>query len=150
MPSPIPPRSGNPLEFIGKLASGVVAKAGATAAGASAAASAATGGATVGRSNVMQAVGAAAEDVVKRTQAEAEAAAGVAQNAKAGHFEGMKAAVAGGGSDMVSQLEVEKNFKWVCADAMALPLEDESFDVYTIAFGIRNVTDIPQALREVR
>ena len=26
---------------------------------------------------------------------------------------------------------------------------DDSFDSYTIAFGIRNVTDIPQALREL-
>ena len=29
---------------------------------------------------------------------------------------------------------------WVVGDAMALPFEDNSFDVYTISFGIRNVT----------
>jgi demethylmenaquinone methyltransferase / 2-methoxy-6-polyprenyl-1,4-benzoquinol methylase len=29
---------------------------------------------------------------------------------------------------------------WVCGDAMALPFPDRSFDAYTIAFGIRNVT----------
>ncbi|MFB9353282.1 bifunctional demethylmenaquinone methyltransferase/2-methoxy-6-polyprenyl-1,4-benzoquinol methylase UbiE [Sneathiella chinensis] len=40
--------------------------------------------------------------------------------------------------------------QWVNGDAMALPLEDKSVDAYTIAFGIRNVTDIPQALREAR
>jgi demethylmenaquinone methyltransferase/2-methoxy-6-polyprenyl-1,4-benzoquinol methylase len=34
------------------------------------------------------------------------------------------------------------------ADAQNLPFEDNSFDHYTIAFGIRNVTDIDQALRE--
>jgi demethylmenaquinone methyltransferase/2-methoxy-6-polyprenyl-1,4-benzoquinol methylase len=37
---------------------------------------------------------------------------------------------------------------WVVGDAMALPFEDRSFDVYTISFGIRNVTRIPDALRE--
>ena len=31
---------------------------------------------------------------------------------------------------------------------MALPFEDRSFDVYTIAFGIRNVTRIEDALSE--
>ena len=31
---------------------------------------------------------------------------------------------------------------WLCADAQELPLEDNRFDVYTIAFGIRNVVDI--------
>jgi len=41
-------------------------------------------------------------------------------------------------------------FKWVNGDAMALPLPDKSVDAYTIAFGIRNVTDIPMALREAR
>ena len=37
---------------------------------------------------------------------------------------------------------------WVVGDAMALPFEDESFDVYTISFGIRNVTRIEDALAE--
>ncbi|WP_298258967.1 bifunctional demethylmenaquinone methyltransferase/2-methoxy-6-polyprenyl-1,4-benzoquinol methylase UbiE [uncultured Litoreibacter sp.] len=37
---------------------------------------------------------------------------------------------------------------WVVGDAMALPFEDNSFDVYTISFGIRNVTRIPDALAE--
>jgi demethylmenaquinone methyltransferase/2-methoxy-6-polyprenyl-1,4-benzoquinol methylase len=37
---------------------------------------------------------------------------------------------------------------WVVGDAMALPFEDRTFDVYTISFGIRNVTRIPDALRE--
>ena len=38
--------------------------------------------------------------------------------------------------------------EYVQADAMALPFEDTSFDVLTIAFGIRNVTDPAAALRE--
>jgi demethylmenaquinone methyltransferase / 2-methoxy-6-polyprenyl-1,4-benzoquinol methylase len=37
---------------------------------------------------------------------------------------------------------------WVVGDAMALPFEDRTFDIYTISFGIRNVTRIPDALRE--
>ncbi len=37
---------------------------------------------------------------------------------------------------------------WVTGDAMALPFEDSSFDVYTISFGIRNVTRIEDALSE--
>lgn len=37
---------------------------------------------------------------------------------------------------------------WVVGDAMALPFADNSFDVYTISFGIRNVTRIPDALKE--
>lgn len=37
---------------------------------------------------------------------------------------------------------------WVVGDAMALPFPDNSFDVYTISFGIRNVTRPQQALNE--
>jgi demethylmenaquinone methyltransferase/2-methoxy-6-polyprenyl-1,4-benzoquinol methylase len=47
----------------------------------------------------------------------------------------------------------EKNetaISWVCGDAEKLPLPDAQFDAYTIAFGIRNVTHIQNALREAR
>ncbi|QFU10306.1 Ubiquinone/menaquinone biosynthesis C-methyltransferase UbiE [Rhodobacteraceae bacterium THAF1] len=37
---------------------------------------------------------------------------------------------------------------WVVGDAMALPFDDAQFDVYTISFGIRNVTRIRDALSE--
>ena len=37
---------------------------------------------------------------------------------------------------------------WVVGDAMALPFEDQTFDVYTISFGIRNVTNQKKALAE--
>lgn len=40
------------------------------------------------------------------------------------------------------------NVDFVCGDAMALPFEDASFDAYTIAFGIRNVTRVEDALAE--
>ena len=37
---------------------------------------------------------------------------------------------------------------WQVENAETLSFADNSFDAYTIAFGIRNVTDIPAALRE--
>ncbi|XP_019966838.2 2-methoxy-6-polyprenyl-1,4-benzoquinol methylase, mitochondrial [Paralichthys olivaceus] len=37
---------------------------------------------------------------------------------------------------------------WVVGDAEELPFDDDQFDIYTIAFGIRNVTHIDQALQE--
>jgi demethylmenaquinone methyltransferase/2-methoxy-6-polyprenyl-1,4-benzoquinol methylase len=37
---------------------------------------------------------------------------------------------------------------WEVENAERLGFEDSSFDAYTIVFGIRNVTDIPAALRE--
>ncbi len=37
---------------------------------------------------------------------------------------------------------------WTEANAETLTFPDKFFDAYTIAFGIRNVTDIPRALRE--
>ncbi len=37
---------------------------------------------------------------------------------------------------------------WIVGDAMALPFEANSFDVFTISFGIRNVTRIGDALAE--
>ena len=44
----------------------------------------------------------------------------------------------------------EPEMSWTVGDAMALPLPDASVDAYSISFGIRNVADIPQALREAR
>ncbi len=42
----------------------------------------------------------------------------------------------------------EQQISVVQGNAEALPFADKSFDAYTIAFGIRNVTHIDQALRE--
>ncbi len=39
---------------------------------------------------------------------------------------------------------------WAVGDAQGLPLPDACADAYSIAFGIRNVTDISAALREAR
>lgn len=54
-------------------------------------------------------------------------------------IEGRKRAEA---DQMADQLD------WVVGDAMALPFEDNTFDVYTISFGIRNVTRPQEALNE--
>jgi ubiquinone/menaquinone biosynthesis methyltransferase len=40
------------------------------------------------------------------------------------------------------------NIEWLCADAQNMPIPDNIYDYYTIAFGIRNVTDINKALSE--
>jgi demethylmenaquinone methyltransferase/2-methoxy-6-polyprenyl-1,4-benzoquinol methylase len=40
--------------------------------------------------------------------------------------------------------------EWVCADAERLPVGDRSVDLYTIGFGLRNVTHIDRALAEAR
>jgi demethylmenaquinone methyltransferase/2-methoxy-6-polyprenyl-1,4-benzoquinol methylase len=39
-------------------------------------------------------------------------------------------------------------YRWICANAEELPAETDKFDVFTIAFGIRNVTRIERALSE--
>jgi demethylmenaquinone methyltransferase/2-methoxy-6-polyprenyl-1,4-benzoquinol methylase len=40
--------------------------------------------------------------------------------------------------------------EWVCADAERLPTADRSVDLYTVAFGLRNVTRLDAALAEAR
>ena len=54
-------------------------------------------------------------------------------------IEGQKRAEA---ANMARQLD------WVVGDAMALPFETNTFDVYTVSFGIRNVTRVEKALSE--
>ena len=44
--------------------------------------------------------------------------------------------------------DLAESLDWVVGDAMALPFPDDSFDVYTISFGIRNVTRPQEALNE--
>jgi demethylmenaquinone methyltransferase/2-methoxy-6-polyprenyl-1,4-benzoquinol methylase len=45
---------------------------------------------------------------------------------------------------------LEPEINWAVGDAQRLPLPDACADAYVISFGIRNVTDIPAALREAR
>ena len=41
-----------------------------------------------------------------------------------------------------------ESFEWVTGNAEKLPFPDNHFDIYTIAFGLRNVTHIDEALKE--
>ena len=41
-----------------------------------------------------------------------------------------------------------QGLRWVCGNAEHLPVPDSSLDVITIAFGLRNVTNIQQALND--
>ena len=41
-----------------------------------------------------------------------------------------------------------KNINWVIAPAEKLPIKDNSFDYYTISFGLRNTKDLNRALSE--
>jgi len=45
---------------------------------------------------------------------------------------------------------IVSGIEWIVGDAEALPIADSSFDAYSIAFGLRNVTRIDRALREAR
>jgi len=53
---------------------------------------------------------------------------------------------------MISQgknkLSKYKNIKWIKAPAEKLPLNDNSFDYYTISFGLRNTKNLDRALSE--
>lgn len=60
----------------------------------------------------------------------------------------INAAMLGEGRDRLFDKGQSGALDFVCGNAEALPFNDASMDVYTIAFGIRNVTDIPKALRE--
>ena len=75
--------------------------------------------------------------LIKRTKGSAKAT--VLDMTEAMLFEGKKRSKV---ENLVGNLE------WVCGDAMSLPFQNNSFDVYTISFGIRNVTDIKKAINE--
>ncbi|NJM98118.1 MAG: bifunctional demethylmenaquinone methyltransferase/2-methoxy-6-polyprenyl-1,4-benzoquinol methylase UbiE [Phormidesmis sp. RL_2_1] len=44
---------------------------------------------------------------------------------------------------------LQARLNWVEADALSLPFADSSFDAATMAYGLRNLTDIPQGLQEL-
>jgi len=46
------------------------------------------------------------------------------------------------------KLSKYKNIKWVIAPAETLPVPDNSFDFYTISFGLRNTSDLNKSLSE--
>lgn len=53
------------------------------------------------------------------------------------------------GRDKLADIGVVGNVEFVQANAECLPFEDNSFDVVSIAFGLRNVTDKDAALRSM-
>ncbi|XP_018593335.2 2-methoxy-6-polyprenyl-1,4-benzoquinol methylase, mitochondrial [Scleropages formosus] len=52
------------------------------------------------------------------------------------------------GQQRAKDLYYTTGLSWVVGDAEELPFDDDQFDVYTIAFGIRNLTHIDKALEE--
>jgi demethylmenaquinone methyltransferase/2-methoxy-6-polyprenyl-1,4-benzoquinol methylase len=53
------------------------------------------------------------------------------------------------GRDKLRDLGLVQNIEYVQANAQYLPFEDNTFDIITIAFGLRNVTDKDMALRSM-
>lgn len=53
------------------------------------------------------------------------------------------------GRDKLRDRGLVQNIKYVQANAQYLPFEDNTFDIVTIAFGLRNVTDKDMALRSI-
>jgi demethylmenaquinone methyltransferase / 2-methoxy-6-polyprenyl-1,4-benzoquinol methylase len=60
----------------------------------------------------------------------------------------INAAMLGVGRDRAINRGLLRGLTWTTGDAEKLPFPDRSFDAYTIAFGLRNVTDIDRALGE--
>jgi demethylmenaquinone methyltransferase/2-methoxy-6-polyprenyl-1,4-benzoquinol methylase len=54
------------------------------------------------------------------------------------------------GRDRLTDRGLVRGLRYVQCNAEALPFPDDSFDLVTIAFGLRNVTDQGAALREMR
>ncbi|HEY2345372.1 MAG TPA: bifunctional demethylmenaquinone methyltransferase/2-methoxy-6-polyprenyl-1,4-benzoquinol methylase UbiE [Xanthomonadaceae bacterium] len=54
------------------------------------------------------------------------------------------------GRDRLTDRGLVRGIDYVQCNAEALPFPDRSFDLVTIAFGLRNVTDKPAALREMQ
>lgn len=52
------------------------------------------------------------------------------------------------GRDRALNSGILSPLQWVCGNAEHLPFPDNSIDIYTIAFGLRNVTHIDRALKE--
>jgi len=62
----------------------------------------------------------------------------------------INAEMLGVGRRRALEQDLEDRADFICGNAESLPLEDRSVDAYTIAFGIRNVTHIENALAEAR
>ncbi len=49
----------------------------------------------------------------------------------------------------LQRLQAQEDVRLICADALALPVSDDSFDVATMGFGLRNLEDPVQGLCEM-
>ena len=54
------------------------------------------------------------------------------------------------GRDRALDLGILQGIEWINGDAERLPFPDRAFDGYTIAFGLRNLTHVSDALTEAR
>ena len=54
------------------------------------------------------------------------------------------------GRDRAIDRNLGADIQWVCGDAESLPIPDRAVEAYTIAFCLRNVTHIDQALADAR
>lgn len=54
------------------------------------------------------------------------------------------------GMEKIKRQSLDSQIQLVHGDAMKLPFEDDRFDFATIGFGLRNVPDLEQVLREMR
>ncbi|MDQ6418236.1 demethylmenaquinone methyltransferase [Paenibacillus sp. LHD-117] len=54
------------------------------------------------------------------------------------------------GTEKIKKLDLQKEITLVQGNAMSLPFPDDSFDYVTVGFGLRNVPDFLQVLREMR
>lgn len=54
------------------------------------------------------------------------------------------------GQRKIADRGLEQSLQLIRGDATCLPVPDKSFDAVSIAFGIRNVVDVPLGLREMR
>jgi demethylmenaquinone methyltransferase/2-methoxy-6-polyprenyl-1,4-benzoquinol methylase len=61
----------------------------------------------------------------------------------------INAALIGVGRDRLTDRGLVQGLRWVQLNAEALPFPDNHFDLVTIAFGLRNVTDKAAGLREM-
>ena len=71
------------------------------------------------------------------------------QVGKTGHVTGADFAVEQLTIAATRKPHLQQRLSWIEADALALPFDDSSFDAATMAYGLRNLTNIPQGLSEL-